>query len=129
MLVTGKHIIYSFPDLYILDTDHPFKFSNGYNLVIKFRYRVTFSQCLFDLIKSKRIGFYSSEELRESLINCKVVYSNRGWRIVKKSGTKKIDLAISLAMASYGAMIALEEPESIIEGKGAGKRLSAEQDW
>jgi phage terminase large subunit-like protein len=58
-----------------------------------------------------------------------VIYSSRGWRIVKKSGTKKIDLAIALAMASYGALIAPEELESVIEGKGSGKRLSAEQDW
>ncbi len=70
---------------------------------------IAFSQCLFDLIKSRRIGFYSSEEIRISLINCKVVYSNRGWRIVKKSGTKKIDLAISLAMAVYGAVSTQEE--------------------
>ncbi|MBA7498303.1 hypothetical protein ES704_01038 [subsurface metagenome] len=90
---------------------------------------IAFSQCLFNLIKSQGINFYESEEIRLSLINCKVVYSSRGWRIVKKSGTKKIDLAISLAMASYGAVTALEESESIIEGKGAGKRPSAEQDW
>ncbi len=62
---------------------------------------IAFSQCLFDLIKNKRISFYESETIRESLINCKVTYSNRGWRIVKKSGTKKIDLAIAGAMASY----------------------------
>ncbi|GAH21559.1 unnamed protein product, partial [marine sediment metagenome] len=90
---------------------------------------IAFSQCLFNLIKSQGINFYESEEFRQSLINCKVIYSTRGWRIVKKSGTKKIDLAISLAMASYGAVTALEESESIIEGKGAGKRPSAEQDW
>ena len=64
---------------------------------------VSFSQCLFDLIKNKNIGFYQSEEIRESLINCKVIYSNRGWRITKK-GTGKIDLAIALGMASYGAV-------------------------
>lgn len=69
---------------------------------------IAFSQCLFSLIKNKRIGFYHSEEIRINLINCKVIYSNRGWRIVKKSGTKKIDLAISLAMASYGAVRDLE---------------------
>lgn len=90
---------------------------------------IAFSQCLFNLIKSQGINFYKSEEIRLSLINCKVVYSTRGWRIVKKSGTKKIDLAISLAMASYGALIAPEELESVIEGRGAGKRPSAEQDW
>ena len=65
---------------------------------------IAFSQCLFNEIKEKKISFYQSEEVRISLINCKVVYSNRGWRIVKKSGTKKIDLAISLAMAVYGAV-------------------------
>ena len=90
---------------------------------------IAFSQCLFNLIKSQGINFYESEEFRLSLINCKVVYSIRGWRIVKKSGTKKIDLAIALGMASYGAVIAPEELESIIEGRGAGRRPSAEQDW
>ena len=69
---------------------------------------IAFSQCLFDLIKSKRIGFYQSEEIRLSLINCKVIYSNRGWRIVKK-GTGKIDLAIALGMASYGAVTREEQ--------------------
>ncbi len=64
---------------------------------------IAFSQCLFDLIKNKRISFYESETIRESLINCKVIYSSRGWRIVKKSGTKKIDLAIAGAMAVYQA--------------------------
>jgi phage terminase large subunit-like protein len=70
---------------------------------------IAFSQCLFNEIKEKKISFYQSEEVRISLINCKVVYSNRGWRIVKKSGTKKIDLAISLAMAVYGAVKTPEE--------------------
>ncbi|MBA7560778.1 hypothetical protein ES695_02885 [Candidatus Atribacteria bacterium 1244-E10-H5-B2] len=86
---------------------------------------VAFSQCLFNLIKSQGINFYESEEIRISLINCKVVYSGRGWRIVKKSGTKKIDLAIALAMASYGAVTAPEEPEFIVEYKSAGRRLSS----
>lgn len=67
---------------------------------------IAFSQGLFDLIKNKRISFYESETIRESLINCKVVYSSRGWRIVKKSGTKKIDLAIAGAMACYIANLA-----------------------
>ena len=73
---------------------------------------VAFSQNLLTLIKSQGIIFYESEELRLSLINCKVVYSGRGWRIVKKSGTKKIDLAIALAMAVYGAVIAPEGESS-----------------
>ena len=71
---------------------------------------VAFSQCLFNLIKGQGISFYESEEIRLSLINCKVAYSGRGWRIVRKSGTKKIDLAIALAMASYGAVTNPEEP-------------------
>jgi len=86
---------------------------------------IAFSQCLFNLIKSQGINFYESEELRLSLINCKVVYSTRGWRIVKKSGTKKIDLAIALGMASYGAVTSEGEPEQVIEGKSAGPRLSS----
>ncbi|GAH39796.1 unnamed protein product, partial [marine sediment metagenome] len=34
-------------------------------------------------------------------------------------------MAIALAMASYGAVIAPGELESVIEGKGSGKRPSA----
>ncbi len=85
---------------------------------------VAFSQCLFNLIKGQGIDFYKSEEIRLSLLHCRVIYTGRGWRIVKKSGTKKIDLAISLAMACYGAVIAPEEPEQVIEYKSAGRRLS-----
>ena len=62
---------------------------------------IAFSQCLYNLIKSKGISFYQSEEIRLSLINCKVLYSDRGWRIVKK-GTGKIDVAVALAEAVYG---------------------------
>ena len=102
---------------------------------------IAFSQCLFNLIKSQGIIFYESEELRLSLINCKVVYSTRGWRIVKKTGTKKIDLAIALAMAVYGAVIAPETDMTEQDWKDfvdmneklsrmPGIRLpTADQDW
>jgi len=86
---------------------------------------IAFSQCLFNEIKEKKISFYQSEEVRISLINCKVVYSNRGWRIVKKQTSKKIDLAISLAMAVYGAVTTPEEPKQLIEGKSAIPRQSS----
>lgn len=66
---------------------------------------ILFSQCLFDLIKGRNISFYPSEEMRESLLNCKAVYSSRGWRIIKKRRKGKIDLAIALGMAVYGASI------------------------
>ena len=75
---------------------------------------IAFSQCLFNLIKSKGINFYQSEEVRLGILNCKVVYSNRGWRIVKKMGTKKIDIAIALAMASYGKVIIPERQKAEI---------------
>ena len=71
---------------------------------------IAFSQCLLNLIKSQGIDFYKSEEIRLSLLHCRVFYTGRGWRIVKKSGTKKIDLAIALAMACYGAVTNPEEP-------------------
>ena len=87
---------------------------------------IAFSQCLFDLIKNKRISFYESETVRESLINCKVTYSNRGWRIVKKSGTKKIDLAIAGAMASYLANKA--DTDSGVRIRAIGGRNLGEDD-
>ena len=89
---------------------------------------IAFSQCLFDLIKNKKISFYQSEEIRVSLINCKVVYSNRGWRIVKKSGTKKIDLAISLAMAVFGA-ITREEKIPGFYVLNSKKEIDSEAGW
>jgi phage terminase large subunit-like protein len=101
---------------------------------------VAFSQCLFNLIKNQGISFYESEEIRLSLINCKVIYSTRGWRIVKKSGTKKIDLAIALAMACYGAVTAPEgsDTEKLLDDMsenvkadmrmGRNKRLSSQYD-
>jgi phage terminase large subunit-like protein len=64
---------------------------------------IEFSQMLYDFIRNQKIGFYDNKEIRDSLINCKVQYSTRGYRLVKRVKTKKIDLAISLAMALYGA--------------------------
>ena len=64
---------------------------------------IEFSQNLYDHIKNQKIAFYENRELRESLINCQVKYSTRGYRIIKKVQSKKIDLAIALAMAVYGA--------------------------
>jgi len=65
---------------------------------------ISFSQNLYNLIRDKKINFYESEEIRISLINCKVVYSGeRGWRITKRKSSKKIDLAIALAEAVFGA--------------------------
>jgi len=87
---------------------------------------IAFSQCLFDLIKSRKINFYESETVRQSLINCKVTYSNRGWRIVKKSGTKKIDLAIALAMACYRANIASTDSGIRIRAIGGSEEEGSE---
>lgn len=83
---------------------------------------IAFSQCLFELIKGHIISFYPSEELRVSLLNCKAVYSSRGWRIIKKRQKGKIDLAISLAMSIYGASITKERSQRqgrvYVKGKG-----------
>ena len=90
---------------------------------------IAFSQCLFNQIKEKKISFYQSEEVRISLINCKVVYSNRGWRIVKKSGTKKIDLAISLAMSVFGAVTTPEESEPYFIVSPATQEEIDDESW
>lgn len=66
---------------------------------------IAFSQCLFTAIKSHTLSFYPSEEVRESLLNCKAVYSSRGWRIVKKREKGKIDLAVACSLAVYGASV------------------------
>jgi len=83
------------------------------------------SQNLYDLIKGRNLILFYDKDLKKHLANSRAKESTRGWRIVKKSGTKKIDLAIALGMASYGAITLEVEPEFIIEGKASGRRLSS----
>jgi len=67
---------------------------------------IDFSQNLYDLIQFGNIEFYPSPELRRHIKSCKAKEMERGYRIIKGSQSSKIDIAIAMAMASYGASIA-----------------------
>ena len=62
------------------------------------------SQNLFDLIKERNIVFYKDKELRQHAQKAVAKETSRGWRIVKKQSSHKIDLIISLAMAALGCV-------------------------
>ena len=66
--------------------------------------RLTYmSSNLFDLIKERNITFYPDKDLRKHAQKAVAKETPRGWRIIKKKTSHKIDLIISLAMACLGA--------------------------
>ncbi|MBA7584719.1 hypothetical protein ES708_26676 [subsurface metagenome] len=98
----------------------PYQFARSAQTLIKegiemFEYPQTLdrltamSQNLYDLIKGRNLILFSHPDLIKHLINSKAKESTRGWRIVKRKSNSKIDLAISLAMASFGA-VSKDEP-------------------
>ncbi|MBA7489785.1 hypothetical protein ES702_00319 [subsurface metagenome] len=72
------------------------------------------SQNLYDLIKGKNLILFNDYDLKKHLLNAQAKESTRGWRIVKKETSKKIDLAISLAMASQGAVELKERKQASV---------------
>lgn len=72
-------------------------------------------QALFDLLTSKNILLYPSEEVRAQALNTISIETPRGWRIAKEKTTKKIDVIVALAMACVSAMtIGKREPVRIL---------------
>ena len=67
-----------------------------------------YSQNLYQLVRNKRLKVYPSEEVKTHLLNCEAKESPRGWRIVKRKQSKKIDLAVAMAMACYAASEQME---------------------
>lgn len=72
------------------------------------------SQNLYDLIKGKNLILFKDHDLKKHLLNAQAKESTRGWRIVKRKTSKKIDLAISLAMASQGAVELKERKQASV---------------
>lgn len=62
---------------------------------------ISYSQLLYELIHYGNIEFYPNKELREHILNASIKESNMGFRLVKGHYSKKIDLAVALAMAVY----------------------------
>jgi len=72
------------------------------------------SQNLYDLIKGRNLILFNDHDLKKHLLNAQAKESTRGWRIVKRETSKKIDLAISLAMASQGAVELKERKQASV---------------
>jgi phage terminase large subunit-like protein len=88
--------------------------------------RLTYmSQNLFDLIQEKRIVLYDDNDMRKHAEKAIATETPRGWRIVKKKTSHKIDLIIALAMATIAATETLiysgsPKYESILKREFAG---------
>jgi len=61
------------------------------------------SQNLYDLIKGGNLVLYRDKEMKSHAQKATAKETPRGWRIVKKKASHKIDLIIALAMAALGA--------------------------
>ncbi|MBA7566568.1 hypothetical protein ES695_19715 [Candidatus Atribacteria bacterium 1244-E10-H5-B2] len=89
---------------------------------------IDFSQNLYDLIQFGNIVFYPSQELRRHIKSCKAKEMERGYRIVKGSQSSKIDLAIAMAMASFGAVTKEEKIPGfyVLDSK---KEIDSDEGW
>jgi phage terminase large subunit-like protein len=65
---------------------------------------VRMGETLFSLIRDKNLVGYESDELRGHMLNAVGLETPRGVRLVKSTASKKIDLAVALAMACVGAI-------------------------
>ena len=61
-----------------------------------------FSGLLRDLLGQQRLRIYPDAEVRQQVLNAIAKETNRGWHIVKRTKSAKIDVAVALAMACYG---------------------------
>lgn len=64
---------------------------------------VAMSETLSGLLNNQSLMLYADKELRQHLLNAEAKETPRGWRLVKRKASKKIDLAIALAMACQAA--------------------------
>lgn len=83
---------------------------------------VRMAETLQGLLKTAGLMLYENQELRQHLLNAKVKEHARGWRLIKGRQSKKIDLAIALAMACQSAA------ESFLLKGGAGIYIEDDDD-
>jgi len=62
------------------------------------------SQNLYDLIKGRNLLAYPDEQIRLAISRAIAIEKTRGWHIGKYKQTHKIDIVVSLAMASLAAV-------------------------
>jgi phage terminase large subunit-like protein len=73
--------------------------------------RIEADQALYDAVISKAIRHYGDPTLNEHMRNAVAIETPRGFRLAKEKTSLKIDAAVALSMAHYGA----------ISTKGAGE--------
>jgi hypothetical protein len=64
----------------------------------------TMGESLYGLIKGKNLIMYPDADMRSHVLNATGVETARGFRMAKEKATKKIDLAVALAMACCAAL-------------------------
>ena len=87
------------------------------------------SQNLYDLIKGGGLVLYRDRQMRDHAQKATAKETARGWRIVKKKASHKIDLIIALAEAVLGAtQIKQSRPGRVYIGTGE-PMLEVDQDY
>jgi phage terminase large subunit-like protein len=66
--------------------------------------RIAADQALYDAIIGRAIAHPNHPDLSEHVTNAIAVETARGYRLAKEKTKKKIDAAVSLSMAHYGAV-------------------------
>lgn len=62
-----------------------------------------FTGALLDSIRSGSLQVYGADDLREQVLNAVMIETARGIRLAKEKASRKIDAAVALAMAVFGA--------------------------
>lgn len=66
--------------------------------------QTAFTGVFLDQVRSRGLRVYRAPDLRQQVLNAVLVETSRGLRLAKEKGSKKIDGAVALAMAIYGAV-------------------------
>jgi phage terminase large subunit-like protein len=81
---------------------------------------------LYSLIKGRNLIAYPDSDVRAHVLNATGIETPRGFRIAKEKASKKIDLAVALAMAACAALRAgkpVTNPHAFPVGVGRVKWL------
>jgi hypothetical protein len=75
--------------------------------------RIESDQALYVAVIARSLRHYGDPTLTEHIHNAIAIESPRGWRLAKERTTKKIDAAVALSMAHYGALTELKRYGSL----------------
>ncbi len=65
--------------------------------------QTAFTGVFLDLVRSGGLRVYRAPDLREQVLNAVMIETSRGIRLAKEKANRKIDAAVALAMALWGA--------------------------